>query len=166
MLCLSKKYVIFNKKSIKKTLFVLGVCFLSTFSINAQEVSDSAIGLEVSENALGILISGGIEASYQKKMTDNNRLEVNLGKLDDLGTIKVTGLYQWVWNLEDKFNWYAGLGVGGYDSALFGAGVVGIEYNFNGPLLISIDYRPEAALIGNFDGLDSSNIGVALRYQF
>jgi hypothetical protein len=149
----------------KKTVLVLGVCFLSTFSINAQEVSENAVGQEVSENALGILISGGIEASYQKKMTDNNRLEVNLALVDNVNHIKVTGLYQWVWNLEEKFNCYAGFGAGYYDSAIFGTGVVGFEYDFNGPLLISIDYRPEAALIGNFDGPEET-IGVALRYQF
>jgi hypothetical protein len=67
---------------------------------------------------------------------------------DPFSSFKGTGLYQRVWSLEDKFNWYASFGAG-YDSgyaALYGAGVVGIEYNFNAPLLISIDYRPEIGL--------------------
>ena len=39
----------------------------------------------------------------------------------------------------------AGAGFGaGFDSgysSLFGAGIVGIEYNFDAPILISLDYR-------------------------
>jgi hypothetical protein len=56
----------------------------------------------------------------------------------------------------------------GYDSeysSLFGAGVIGIEYNFNAPILISIDYRPEVGITGNYDGLGSS-FALAVRYQF
>jgi hypothetical protein len=63
-------------------------------------------------------------------------------------------LYQWVWNIDGGFNWYAGVGgIGtfGYDydnrnyndSICFAAGDIGIEYNFDIPLLISLDFRPE-----------------------
>jgi hypothetical protein len=146
----------------KKIVLVLGVFFLTTFSINAQEVSDNAIGLRFNQGD-GL----GADVSYQKIMTDNNRLEVNLGLRAKFNSFKGTGLYQWVWSLEDKFNWYAGFGAG-YDSgyaALYGAGVVGIEYNFNAPLLISIDYRPEIGITGNYDGL-GGNFALAVRYQF
>jgi hypothetical protein len=92
---------------------------------------------------------------------------VNLGLRDEFSSFKGTGLYQWVWNLEDKFNWYAGFGAG-FDSgfsSLFGAGIVGIEYNFDAPILISLDYRPEVGITGNYDGLNSS-LALAIRYQF
>jgi opacity protein-like surface antigen len=146
----------------KKILLVLGLLLLTIFSVNAQEVSNNAIGLRFNQgNGLGA------DISYQKKMSDKNRLEVNLGLRDEFSSFKGTGLYQWVWNLEDSFNWYAGFGAG-YDSeyaALFGAGVIGIEYNFNAPILISIDYRPEVGITGNYDGLGNS-FAFAVRYQF
>jgi hypothetical protein len=146
----------------KKIFLVLGILFLTMFSVNAQEVSDNAIGLRFNQGD-GL----GADISYQKKMNDRNRLEVNLGLRDEFSSFKGTGLYQWVWNLEGKFNWYTGFGAG-YDSeysALFGAGVIGIEYNFNAPILISIDYRPEVGITGNYDGLGNS-FAFAVRYQF
>jgi hypothetical protein len=146
----------------KKVFLVFGVLFLTMFSANAQEITDNAIGLRFNQGD-GL----GADISFQKKMPGNNRLEINLGLRDEFSSFKGTGLYQWVWNLEDKFNWYAGFGAGfdsGY-SALFGAGVIGIEYNFNAPILISIDYRPEIGITGNYDGLGSS-FALAVRFQF
>ena len=146
----------------KKVSLIFGVLFLTMFSVNAQEISENAIGLRFNKGD-GL----GADISYQKKMTGNNRLEVNVGLRDEFSSFKGTGLYQWVWNLEDKFNWYAGFGAG-YDSgysALFGAGVIGIEYNFNTPILISLDYRPEIGITGNYDGLGNS-FALAIRYQF
>ena len=146
----------------KKVSLIFWVLFLTMFSVNAQEISENAIGLRFNKGD-GL----GADISYQKKMTGNNRLEVNVGLRDEFSSFKGTGFYQWVWNLEDKFNWYAGFGAG-YDSgysALFGAGVIGIEYNFNTPILISLDYRPEIGITGNYDGLGSS-FALAIRYQF
>ncbi|KGL59617.1 hypothetical protein [Polaribacter sp. Hel1_33_49] len=146
----------------KKILLGFGFILATTFSSNAQEISDNAIGLRFSGgNGLGA------DISYQKKLDNSNRLEVNLGLRDEFSSFKGTGLYQWVWNLEDKFNWYAGFGAGfdsGY-SSLFGAGIVGIEYNFDAPILISLDYRPEVGITGNYDDLNSS-LALAIRYQF
>ena len=91
----------------KKVL--LAFCFIlaATFSSNAQEISENAIGLRFS-GGKGL----GASISYQNKISDSNRLEVNLGLRDEFSSFKGTGLYQWVWNLEDKFNWYAGFGAG------------------------------------------------------
>jgi len=51
---------------------------------------------------------------------------------------------------------------------VFAAGDIGIEYNFDIPLLISLDFRPE---IGFGDELYDNNdlgldIALGLRYQF
>ena len=109
-----------------------------------------------------------VEISYQKALGSNNRLEIDLGLANDFTDFKATGLYQWVWNLEDRFNWYTGLG-GGLVSAnkigLYGAGVIGLEYNFNEPILLSIDYRPEIGIAGGLNGINS-NVALALKYQF
>ncbi len=147
----------------KKIVVVVGLILAATFSVNAQEVS---------ENAIGIRFGGGNgvggEISYQKTLGDNNRLEIDLGLANKFNNFKATALYQWVWSLEDKFNWYAGAG-GGIISAggtgIYGAGVVGIEYNIDAPVLFSIDYRPEIGIAGGLSGLNS-NIGLSVRYQF
>ena len=95
--------------------------------------------------------------------------------------IKFAGLYQWVWNIDGGFNWYAGPGAGfaqvHYDdhhhkdfdddneTFLFLAGDVGIEYDFDFPLLISLDFRPEIEL-GSYNDDVGFNIGLGARYQF
>ena len=51
---------------------------------------------------------------------------------------------------------------------LFVAGEIGVEYNFDIPLLISLDTRPEIGIIG-FDGFDNNflfDVALGLRYQF
>jgi hypothetical protein len=144
---------------------VVGCClfFGAIGTINAQDISDNAIGLRFG----GGNGSGG-EISYQKPLGSNNRLEINLGLSNEFTNFKATGLYQWVWNLEDRFNWYTGFG-GGLVSAsgtgIYAAGVIGIEYDFDAPVLLSIDYRPEVGVAGGLDGL-SSNFALSVRYQF
>ncbi len=147
-------------------------------SMNAQNISDNAIGLR-----LGDSDGFGAEVSYQKALGDINRLELDLGWRDSKSTsgFKLAGIYQWIWNLDGNFNWYAGVGggVGSYsidlpsnqdetDTFLFAAGNVGIEYDFDIPLLISLDFRPE---IGFGDDLYDNNdldfdIALGIRYQF
>jgi len=147
----------------KKTLLCIGIVFTTFFTMNAQDISDNAIGLRFG-GGNGV----GGEISYQKSLGNNNRLEIDLGLANEFTNFKATGLYQWIWNLENKFNWYAGVG-GGLVSAngtgIYGAGVVGIEYNFDAPVLLSLDYRPEIGVAGGIDGLNS-DIALAVRYQF
>ena len=147
----------------KKIVLGLSLLVGSIFTINAQEISDNAIGLRI-----GAGNGVGGEISYQKALGSNNRLEIDLGLANEFTNFKATGLYQWVWNLEDKFNWYAGAG-GGLVSAsgtgIYAAGVVGIEYNFDEPILVSIDYRPEVGVAGGLNGLNS-NVSLSVRYQF
>ena len=145
---------------------VLGLSLLvgALFTVNAQDISDNAIGLRLGSND-----GFGSEISYQRKLKENNRLEVNLGLRDGFSDLKLTGLYQWVWNLEDKFNWYAGAGAGLYDSnsiGIFASGVVGVEYNFDAPIILSIDYRPEIGLTRNGQNGLNSDIALSVRYQF
>jgi hypothetical protein len=147
----------------KKTFLFIGLLTGSFFSTNAQKISDNAIGLRFGGgNGLGG------EISYQKSLGENNRLEIDLGLANDLVDFKATGLYQWVWNLEEQFNWYAGFGggiVSAYGTGVYGAGVIGIEYNFDVPVLLSIDYRPEVGIAGELDGLNS-NFALSVKYQF
>ena len=51
------------------------------------------------------------------------------------------------------------------ETALFAAGDIGIEYSFEIPLLISLDFRPEIGFGDINDDLDF-DIALGLRYQF
>lgn len=154
----------------KKTFLIIGLVFASFFTMNAQEISDNAIGLRFGDNS-----GFGGEISYQRKLSENNRLEIDLGIRNGKGadSFKATGVYQWVWVLENRFNWYAGVGggVGSFKSGgvsetfFFGTGDIGIEYNFESPILISLDYRPEFGFSTIYDGLNS-DIALSVRYQF
>ena len=87
----------------KIILTTLGV-FAGLVFINAQEIADNAIGLR-----LGDSDGFGTEISYQRALGGNNRLEVDLGwrSGNDYDGFKLTGVYQWVWELDGDFNWYA-----------------------------------------------------------
>lgn len=156
----------------KKLFLAFGFLIFTIASINAQDISDNAIGIRLGDND-----GFGAEVSFQHKMGDTNRLEINLGLRgnNNYDGFKATGLYQWVWELENNFNWYAGAGGGlghwnvkGGDASetyFFGAGVVGIEYNFDFPLMISLDFRPEIGFGDYYDGFNS-DFGLGVRYQF
>lgn len=160
-----------------KKLFLLSIALVGfAFTSNAQEISKNALGLR-----LGNGDNFGAEISYQHALGDNNRLELDLGWRDDkfYDGFKLAGLYQWVFPLEGNFNWYVGAGGGlgsysginknGDDNSktfFFAAGDIGIEYNFDIPLLLSLDFRPE---FGNNNGFTNNNvfdIALGIRYQF
>lgn len=159
----------------------LFICSAITTNIEAQEISKNALGLR-----LGDSDGFGGELSYQARLSATHRLELDLGWRDgkNYDGFKLTGIHQWVWNIDGGFNWYAGLGggVGSYsfndakfnngddynDTFIFAAGDIGIEYNFDIPLLISLDFRPEIAFGDeryNNNDLDL-DIALGLRYQF
>ncbi|NRA94565.1 MAG: hypothetical protein HRU26_18205 [Psychroserpens sp.] len=155
-----------------RKLCFIALAFFSYITISgAQEIADNAIGLR-----LGDSDGFGAEISYQRALGDNNRLEADLGwrSGDGYDGFKLTGVYQWVWELDGNFNWYAGAGggLGSYsvddfddDTFFFIAGNAGIEYNFDIPLLLSLDFRPELGF-GEFrDDLDF-DIALGIRYQF
>lgn len=157
----------------KKIVF-LAVLFVGAMATSqAQEISPNALGLRLGDSK-----GFGAEISYQRALGANNRLELDLGwrDSDNVDAFKLTGLYQWVWNLEGNFNWYAGAGggLGSYDNNdiddsgafFFVAGDVGIEYDFDIPLILSLDFRPELGFTDEYrDGLDL-DIALGIRYQF
>lgn len=166
----------------KKLLMTGIIVLIASVSMNAQDISKNALGLR-----LGDSDGFGAEISYQGRLSTTNRLELDLGWRNgkNYDGFKLAGLYQWVWNIDSGFNWYAGLGggVGSYsfndnsdinngndynDTFVFAAGDIGIEYNFDIPLLISLDFRPEIGF-GNelYDNNDLDlDIALGLRYQF
>ncbi len=163
----------------RPTYLILLLFLISLTAVNAQEIANHALGLR-----LGDSDGFGAEISYQKSLGRYSRLEANLGWRDsrDFNAFKITGLYQWVHQLEGNFNWYYGVG-GGLGSVDFDedfdtdangglfvliAGDIGVEYNFDIPLLLSLDLRPELGLVG-YDGFSNNfdfDLALGIRYQF
>lgn len=147
-----------------KNIILITCAFLGfTMFAQAQDISKNAIGLR-----LGDANGFGASISYQRAIMETNRIEANFGWSDgnDDDGIKLIGLYEWVWNLDGNFNWYAGPGAGfaSYASAIV-TGVAGIEYHFDFPLLISLDVRPEFGFDDDEDNL-KFDVGLSARYQF
>ena len=160
-----------------KKLVLLTLCLFGfALGAQAQNVAEHALGLRFGDSD-----GFGTEISYQHGLSENNRLELDLGWQDSghYDAFRLTGLYQWVMNIDGGLNWYLGAGAGigsrGFhdehdhkdDSEFFAliAGDVGIEYDFDFPLLISLDFRPEIGFDDYSDDLDF-DIGLGIRYQF
>ncbi|MGB5941325.1 MAG: hypothetical protein WBG71_00435 [Leeuwenhoekiella sp.] len=163
----------------KKILISLAVLAFCAVTTSAQDIAENALGLRLGDDG-GL----GTEVSYQRALGGNNRLEVDLGWSNGKNTdsFALTGLYQWVWNIDAGFNWYAGVGggLGGVDYDddfpgrgndgnseffVYGAGDVGVEYNFDFPLLLSLDFRPEIGF-NDFNDDVGFDIALGIRYQF
>ncbi len=160
------------KKIILSAFMLIGL----TFAAQAQDISKNALGLRLGSND-----GFGGEVSYQRGLSDNNRLELDLGwrNSNNVDAIKIAGVYQWVWNIDGAFNWYAGVGgglgswsinaSGSKDSGtfVFAAGDIGIEYNFEeAPIQLSLDLRPEFGGNGYYKNNYGSDIGLGIRYKF
>jgi len=160
-------------KKLLFSLMLLGV----VLSSNAQKFSENALGLRLGSND-GV----GYEISYQRGLEKTNRIEADLGwrNSNNVSSFKLVGLYQWIWELDKGFNWYAGVGGGfgcwnyNYNGAsssgtvLLVAGDVGVEYNFDIPLQVSLDFRPE--MYFNSSAYRNSSFGpdiaLSVRYRF
>lgn len=156
-----------------KKLIVTAVVLMGLgITAQAQEISKNILGLRLGDNN-----GFGSEISYQRGLSDNNRIEADLGWRNNhnVSAFKLTGIYQWVWEIDNNFNWYAGAGAGlgswrasgTNGSFAYVAGNVGIEYNFKEvPIQLSLDYRPEFGGHGYFNNNYSSDIALGIRYKF
>ena len=135
--------------------------------------------------AIGANIGYGIDLSYQHSLGEANMIDlsVNVPFFEGIGA---TATYDWVnpfgavipWDYEGQWNWNlgvgAGLGIYGFKTPVFYAGVVGhvgVSYNFWFPMQLSLDYRPNIGIVGgegltfNTSGL-YSGITLGVRYLF
>lgn len=140
---------------------------------------------QAQDRNLGIRVGGGFgpgaEISYQHGL-GSNRLEfdLGLGSSDNHSWFNLVGTYQWVFPLEGRFNWYPGVGAAigswSYKDKFIGervtsgfnlgvVGIVGIEYNFDIPLQLSLDFRPEIGIVNAYKGFNGG-FGLGIRYRF
>lgn len=141
----------------KKLIIILAAVLCFATAANAQS------------RALGIRATYGAELSYQHDL-GGNFLEGDLGWFND--GFYLTGIYDFILGSEGNFNFYAGPGaalgfwnVDGDSGINLGiAGQLGMEYNFNLPLQLSLDWRP----VFNFvhGGFGWQGVALGIRYRF
>ncbi len=158
----------------KKIVFTLALA-VSLLSTLSAQVDGKAIGLR-----LGGGFGYGAEVSYQHPLGPDHRLEIDLGA--NGGGFGLNGIYHWVKDLSDLadgFNWYYGFGVGlgsynfSYNTNTLLSrslnigllGQIGIEYKFEIPITLSLDYRPGIYFMNGFDS-SYDGICLAARYRF
>ena len=166
----------------RKIVFTLMV--LAGFGLNETQAQETGQG--ISKNAIGLKftssrIAGG-EVTYQRAVGDNNRLELNLGfaNAKHFSAVKITGLYEWVFPIENGFYWYVGAGgsLGSWshkhdshkdDGAIVAlSGIGGIEYHLKpAPFQFFIDLKPNI-YITEYHDYNNINleIGIGARYKF
>ncbi len=145
--------------------------------IVAALVLGFSVAASAQPKAVGARLTYGLEASYQHYVGGSNFVEANLGFADFLNlNLNVAASYNFsIAQFGDGFNFYAGpsAGVGlGLHSKYFGVGVggnVGLEYQFNFPLQLSIDIRPQVGLWFHEGGVSPDYWGwptLGVRYAF
>lgn len=140
----------------------------------------AGVQAQSSDKAFGVRLGYGAELSYQQALSGSNRLEADLGLggWDHTGFL-VSGIYQWVFNIQEGLNWYVGpgaqVGLASYrdnnnnwksDLGIGVVGQIGIEYNFDFPLQLSLDYRPSWMIIPSGAGFGYYGIALGVRYTF
>ena len=169
--------------------------FISLIAVLALTTAASA-----QDNAFGVRFGAGsafaAELSYQRFLSDVNRFELDFGMrlrhtytydtssnsyqgTYPFGAI-VSGIYQWHWFLAGGFGFYIGPGaqiaMASKSDHPFGialGGQIGIDYQFDAPFQISLDFRPMYHLFGPFSritvghGAGFDPMGpIGLRYTF
>ncbi len=141
----------------KKAFLIIAAVLCFTVAASAQKRS------------LGARVTYGLEVSYQHSFGEDF-LEADLGWFDH--GFYVTGIYDFILASEGNFNFYAGPGaaLGFYDHDddsgmnIAIAGQLGMEYNFNMPLTLSLDWRP--AYFFQYDGFGWQGLALGIRYRF
>ena len=135
-----------------------------------------AVAASAQPRAIGVRIGNGGEVSYQHTL-GNNFLEVDGGialNLDGELNVGATGIYNFmIAEFGNGFGFYAGpgasvgMGVGEISYfTLSAAGMIGIEYNFDIPLNLSLDFRQNVGIGFGGSLWEPSSIGLSVRYRF
>ena len=150
-----------------------------------------SVGAAVAQpRAIGVNLGYGVDFSYQHTLSETNMIDlsVNVPMFSGIGA---TATYDWVnpfgtaipWNLAGQWNWYLGVGAGAGAYHLFNrwittswyvgaVGHVGVEYCFDFPLQLSLDWRPNIGVEGwgSYVGFNPyglySGISLGVRYLF
>lgn len=147
----------------KKLLLLLVAIVATTTMVSAQNSE---------RNSIGLRLGYGLEVSYQRVLTDDYRIEVDLGFPEfQFRGINAAAAFQWTWAIPavDGLGWYVGPGLSlGVADRFFGMsilGQIGLEYSFRAPITLSLDYRPGVNLVHGF-GFNYTSFALSARYRF
>lgn len=144
-------------------------------SMTAATASTDSVSPE--PKAVGVRIGWGAELSYQQSM-DKGFMEVDLG-LDQFNSLDFSTFYNFVlaqpeWTTSGTWGIYAGPGAS-LGMKLLGAPhffhisvgcMVGVEYAFDNPLLLSFDIRPQIGVGFGHGFYWKMTPSVGVRYRF
>ena len=135
--------------------------------ILAAAILGFAVAASAQPKALGLRIGYGADLSYQHTLGGANFIEADLG-LESFKSLNIAATYNFmIAQFGDGFGFYAGPGIGlGFaDKLRVGiAGQVGLEYNFNAPVQLSLDVRPYFDFVGAVLVCWYPHLGI--RYRF
>lgn len=135
--------------------------------ILAAAILGFAVAASAQPKALGLRLGYGADLSYQHTLGGANFIEADLG-LESFKSLNIAATYNFmIAQFGDGFGFYAGpgIGVGFAEKLRVGiAGQVGLEYNFNAPVQLSLDVRPYFDFIGA--GLVGWYPHLGIRYRF
>ena len=142
-----------------KKFIVIAVAFLCIAAVASAQ-----------PKAIGIRGTNGVELSYQHN-SGPGFFEFDAGLFNKL--LDVTCIYDFIIAPIGPLNFYAGPGAyiamwpAGEEFYLSGglAGQVGLEYNFDFPLQLSIDWRPWFNFVDGFYG-HYNGVALGIRYAF
>lgn len=160
-----------------KKLILIFVVAIGFANAGNSQVNSNAIGARFGYyNTFG----SGIEVSYQKGLSERNRLELDLGLFSrkDWGGFGLAAIYHWDWNIVGGLNWYIGPGAAismfnnrSNSSTYIDFGIggqIGLEFDFQvlgAPILLSLDSRPMWSIFGEYRGFGYGS-ALAVRYIF
>ena len=145
----------------KKLLISLIALVALTTAANAQY--SSALGVRVGAGS-----AWGAELSYQGYLGNINRVELDLG--GSYTGVSIATIYHWHWFLAGGFGFYIGPGIQGYlvekHLGLGVGGQVGIDYQFNAPIQLSLDVRPMWDIFSTTGAALNYGAALGIRYAF
>ena len=130
-----------------------------------------AVAAAAQPRAIGARIGYGAELSYQHSL-GSNFIEADLGWNLGVGALDLGLSYDFAIAPVGPFNFYAGpsaqLWAGFGEASYIGLGVgaqVGLEYCFDFPLQLSLDWRPLFNILPA-TGFGWQSLGLGVRYLF
>ena len=134
----------------------------------AAMVLGFAVAASAQPRAVGIRVGYGVDLSYQHSM-GANFIEADLG-LESFANLNIAATYNFmIAEFGPGLKFYAGpgvaLGFGNYLSVGV-AGQAGIEYDFDFPLQLSLEVRPQLGLVNQHFGIWGWYPHLGIRYRF
>jgi hypothetical protein len=153
---------------IMKKIILVFFAFLMSAGVASAQDYKYGIGLRLST------ISSKPIIDFKWNPNSTNSWEFNLGFSTFNDDVAATVAYEWNWGFGDTgFNAYIGpqatVGIAKYNKNFtFGVGALGgIEYRFDSPLAVGIDWKPTFAFSqGQLDTWGIRDVAIAVRYTF